>query len=97
VIVNSGALIEHDCIVGDYAHVAPNASLGGGVHIGSFCLLGLGAVVLPGVTVGSGSIIGAGAVVVSDIPDGVIAMGVPARISARTKNASETATVGAHS
>jgi sugar O-acyltransferase (sialic acid O-acetyltransferase NeuD family) len=96
VIVNSGALIEHDCIIGDYAHVSPNVSLGGRVHIGSFCLLGLGAVVLPGITVGSGSIVGAGAVVVSDIPERVIAVGVPARISARIKKASETATVSAH-
>jgi sugar O-acyltransferase (sialic acid O-acetyltransferase NeuD family) len=96
VIVNSGALIEHECIIGDYAHVSPNVSLGGRVHIGSFCLLGLGAVVLPGITVGSGSIIGAGAVVVRDIPDEVVAVGVPARISARTKNVSEMAELSAH-
>jgi sugar O-acyltransferase (sialic acid O-acetyltransferase NeuD family) len=96
VIVNSGALIEHDCIIGDYAHLSPNVSLGGRVHIGSFCLLGLGAVVLPGITIGSGSIIGGGAVVVRDIPDDVIAMGVPARISTRMNKASETATLSAH-
>jgi acetyltransferase-like isoleucine patch superfamily enzyme len=43
----------------------------------------LGAAVLPGVSIGSRSIIGAGAVVVRGIPDDVVAMGVPARVSAR--------------
>ena len=80
VIVNTGAVVEHDCIVGEYAHIAPNAVLGGSARVGSFSLLGLGAAVLPGVNVGSRSIIGAGAVVVRDIPDDVVAMGVPARV-----------------
>ena len=81
VIINTGAVIEHDCIVGDYAHICPNAVLGGRVRVGPFSFLGLGAAVLPGVSIGSGSIIGAGAVVVRDIPDDVVAMGVPARVS----------------
>jgi sugar O-acyltransferase (sialic acid O-acetyltransferase NeuD family) len=80
VIINTGAVIEHDCVVSDYAHISPNAVLGGRVHIGPFSQLGLGAAVLPGVSIGSGSIIGAGAVVVRDIPDDVVAMGVPARV-----------------
>jgi UDP-N-acetylbacillosamine N-acetyltransferase len=83
VIINTGAVIEHDCVVSDYAHVAPNAVLGGGVRIGSFSQLGLGAAVLPGVSIGSRSVIGAGAVVVRNIPDDVVAMGVPARVFAR--------------
>lgn len=81
VIINTGAVVEHDCIVGEYAHISPNAVLGGSAHVGPFSLLGLGAAVLPGVSVGSRSIIGAGAVVVRDIPDDVVAMGVPARVS----------------
>jgi acetyltransferase-like isoleucine patch superfamily enzyme len=57
--------------------------LGGAARVGSFSLLGLGAAVLPGVSVGSRSIIGAGSVVARDIPDDVVAMGVPARVSKR--------------
>jgi sugar O-acyltransferase (sialic acid O-acetyltransferase NeuD family) len=83
VIINTGAVIEHDCIVGDFAHISPNAVLGGSARVGPFSLLGLGAAVLPGVGVGSRSIIGAGAVVVRDIPDDVVAMGVPARVCAK--------------
>jgi UDP-N-acetylbacillosamine N-acetyltransferase len=83
VIINTGAVIEHDCVVGDYTHIAPNTVLGGAARVGSFSLLGLGAAVLPGVSVGSRSIIGAGSVVARDIPDDVVAMGVPARVSKR--------------
>ncbi len=44
--------------------------------------LGANVTVLPGITIGSNSRIGAGAVVTKDIPDNVVACGVPARISA---------------
>jgi sugar O-acyltransferase (sialic acid O-acetyltransferase NeuD family) len=83
VIINTGAVIEHDCVVGEYANISPNAVLGGRVRVGPFSHVGLGATVLPGVGIGSRSIIGAGAVVVRDIPDDVVAMGVPARVSNR--------------
>ena len=42
--------------------------------------LGGGCIVLPGVTVGGKSVIAAGAVVTEDVPSGVLAAGVPARI-----------------
>ena len=80
VIVNSGAVVEHDVEIGDYAHVAPRAAMGGASRLGAFSHLGLGAVVLQCIHVGSHTIVGAGAVVVKDLPDGVVAIGVPARI-----------------
>jgi sugar O-acyltransferase (sialic acid O-acetyltransferase NeuD family) len=82
-IVNSGAVVEHDAEVGDFAHVAPRAAMGGASRLGAFSHLGLGAVVLERVCVGSHTIVGAGAVVVEDLPDGVVAMGLPARIHRR--------------
>ena len=83
VIVNTGAVVEHDVEIGDYADISPNASLGGASRFGTVSHLGLGAVVLPGVSVGSESIIGAGAVVLKDLPDKIVAVGVPARILRR--------------
>jgi sugar O-acyltransferase (sialic acid O-acetyltransferase NeuD family) len=80
VIVNSGAVVEHDAEIGDCAHVAPRAAMGGAARLGEYSHLGMGAVVLERVRVGSHTIVGAGAVVVRDLPDGVVAMGVPARI-----------------
>ena len=43
--------------------------------------LGGGVVVCPGVTIGTDTVVGAGAVVTRDLPAGVLATGVPARIA----------------
>jgi UDP-N-acetylbacillosamine N-acetyltransferase len=79
-IVNTGAVVEHDVVIGDYAHVAPSATMGGASSLGDFTLLALNATVLQCVSVGSHSIVGAGAVAVHNIPDYVVAYGVPASI-----------------
>ena len=42
--------------------------------------LGGGAIVCPGVTIGQDTVVGAGAVVTRDLPPGVVAAGVPARV-----------------
>jgi acetyltransferase-like isoleucine patch superfamily enzyme len=48
--------------------------------IGDHAWLGFGVVVLDGVRIGHGAVIGANAVVTSDIPDGAVAAGNPARV-----------------
>jgi maltose O-acetyltransferase len=50
------------------------------VSIGSDCWICGNATILPGVTIGNHVIIAAGAVVTKDIPDNVVAGGVPAKI-----------------
>ncbi len=42
--------------------------------------LGSGVTVAPGVSIGEGSFVGIGSVVTKDIPPGVVAAGMPARI-----------------
>ena len=42
--------------------------------------IGAGAILLPGVTIGKNSVIGAGSVVTRDIPENVVAVGVPCRV-----------------
>lgn len=50
------------------------------IHIGDDVWVGSNVVILPGVTIGSNVVIGAGSVVTKDIPDNVVAYGVPCRI-----------------
>jgi sugar O-acyltransferase (sialic acid O-acetyltransferase NeuD family) len=51
-IINHAAVVDHDCIVGDYTHIAPHSSLGGGVMVGKSVLIGAGAVVTKNIAVG---------------------------------------------
>ena len=79
VIVNSGAIVEHDCVLADHVHIAPGATLCGGVEVGAGTLVGAGSTIVPSVVIGAGVMIGAGSVVLRDVPAGARVAGVPAR------------------
>jgi len=94
-LLNTRCLVEHDCVLEDGVEIGPSATLAGRVHVGANTWICTGASVRPRVRIGRNAIVGAGAVVVSDIPDGVVAVGVPARpMAGRTtpsaKHASST-------
>jgi acetyltransferase EpsM len=80
VIVNTSSSVDHDCVIEDGVHVGPGAHLGGGVSVGEGTWVGIGAIIKDKVKIGRDSIIGAGAVVLQDIPDGVVAFGIPAKV-----------------
>jgi len=50
------------------------------VTIGADCWLGAHVTIMPGVHVGKGAIVGSNAVVTSDVADGFVVAGVPARV-----------------
>ncbi len=79
-ILNTGSIVEHQCIIGDNVHIATGSVICGGARIGDNCLVGAGATVIQGVSIGENSIIGAGSVVIGDIPPGAVAVGVPVKI-----------------
>jgi sugar O-acyltransferase (sialic acid O-acetyltransferase NeuD family) len=80
VILNTLADIDHECTIGDGAHVSANVIVAGGCTIGSNAFIGVGAAILPRLTVGNNAIIGAGAVVTRDVPDNAVAYGNPAKV-----------------
>ena len=79
VIVNHGAVVDHDCEVGSFSHIAPRAALSGAVRVGSRVLLGTGACVLPGLSICDDVVVGAGAVVHEHLTQAGVYAGVPAR------------------
>lgn len=50
------------------------------IHVGNNVWIGSGAQIMPGITIGDNSVIGAGSVVTNDIPENVVAFGVPCRV-----------------
>lgn len=78
-IINTGVTVDHDCHIRDGVHLAPGCHLAGGVTVGKGAFLGVGVSVIPGCSIGKNTIVGAGASIVSDLPDDVVAVGVPAK------------------
>ena len=77
-IINTGAVIEHESVIGDFVHISLNASLGGNTIVNDHSFIGLNAAIINGIKVGRNVIIGAGAVVNKDTEDNVTMAGVPA-------------------
>lgn len=79
VVVNSGAIVEHDCVVGANTFIGPGAVIGGAVTIGEDCFIGLGAKVRNCVSIASGVTVAMGAVVTRDLLEPGIYHGSPLR------------------
>jgi sugar O-acyltransferase (sialic acid O-acetyltransferase NeuD family) len=74
VILNTACTIDHHNQIGDHAHVAPGAHLGGDVWVGEGALVGIGAIVLPQRRIGRWATVGGGAVIVRDVAAGETAV-----------------------
>jgi serine O-acetyltransferase len=79
-------VIHQDAVLGDRVVVSPGVTIGGtgtsrGVPvIDDDVRIGAGAKVLGPIRIGRGARIGANAVVLSDVPEGMLAVGLPARV-----------------
>jgi len=82
-IINTTASVDHDCLLEDYVHISPNATLCGAVSVGEGSQVGAGAVVIPEIKIGKWSLVAAGAVVMKNVPDNVLVLGNPARVVKR--------------
>ncbi len=80
---------KHGVVIEDYVQVGSHCAIysmstiddkKGEVRLKKNCRVGSHSVVMPGVTIGENSIVGAFGFVICDIPDNVVAVGVPAKV-----------------
>lgn len=80
VIININCTIGHDTIIEDYCSIMPTVKINGNNHLYEGVYIGTGATFNHNISVGAWSIIGSGSVLVRNIPERVVAVGVPAKI-----------------
>jgi acetyltransferase-like isoleucine patch superfamily enzyme len=87
--IGDHVMLANGCFVGDADHRFDDPDLPvtwqgfstqGPVRIGANCWFGVNCVVTSGVSIGERCVVGANSVVIEDLPPGVIAAGVPARV-----------------
>lgn len=61
----------------------------GTIDVGNNVFIGAKAILLPNITIGNNVIIAAGSLINSDIPDGVVVAGIPAKIIGEVENMKE--------
>ena len=64
ILVNTGAQIDHDCVIGDHCVISPGAILCGGVKLGEACFIGAGAIIVENVELAPETFVPAGTLVV---------------------------------
>lgn len=79
VAINTKAIVGHDVKVGEHAVISSLVNIGGATSVGENSYIGMGVQIKEGLVIGKDVIVGMGSVVYNDIPDGVIALGNPAR------------------
>ena len=91
--LQSMVYIPTDTVIGDHVFIGPNTVLtndrypprriGGlkGPQIRNGAAIGANATLLPGICIGEGALVAAGAIVTRDVPDHMLAIGAPAKIT----------------
>ncbi|MCH5224783.1 MAG: hypothetical protein J1D77_02245 [Muribaculaceae bacterium] len=69
VVVNSGAIVEHDCSIGDNTFIGPGAVIGGFTAIGKNCFIGLGARIANGLHITDNITVAMGATVTRNLTE----------------------------
>src|SRR3989344_8112097 len=79
----NGVVIEDYVQIGSHCSIYSVSTIdekGDKVVLKENCKIGSHSVVMPGITVGKNSVVGAFSFVTKDIPDNVIAFGIPAKV-----------------
>ncbi|MCD6298366.1 MAG: acyltransferase [Deltaproteobacteria bacterium] len=86
----NGVVIEDFVQIGSHCSIYSISTIDdkeGQVLLKRNCKIGSHSVIMPGVTIGENAIVGAFSFVNQDIPDNVIAVGVPAKVIKKIKSA----------
>lgn len=78
-----GVVIEDEVQIGSHCSIYSISTIDdkhGKVVLKKNCKIGSHSTILPNVTVGENSVIGAHSLILCDIPDNVVALGVPAKV-----------------
>ena len=84
----NGVIIEDFVQIGSHCSLYSVSSIdnkSGQITLKKNCKIGSHSVILPGVTIGENAVIGAFSFVNSDVPDNVVAVGVPVKIIKKIK------------
>jgi sugar O-acyltransferase (sialic acid O-acetyltransferase NeuD family) len=76
----TGAQVEHDNEIGDFASISAGSLTGGYVKLGKFSAITLGVTVMDRIEIGENTVVGAGSLVIKPLPDNVLAYGNPAKV-----------------
>jgi sugar O-acyltransferase (sialic acid O-acetyltransferase NeuD family) len=79
-LLGTGSQLEHDSVMDDFSSITCGSITGGLVHIGKFAAITLGVVVVDRIKIGENTVVGSGALVTADLPDNVLAYGIPAKV-----------------
>jgi len=75
-IINTSAIVSHDCQLADFTNISPGAILAGDVKVGQRALIGMGVTVNLGVDIGAHARIGNSATIKEDLPkNGIVRAG----------------------
>ena len=78
-IVNVASVVNHDCHMHDFSSLSAGVQLGGAAVLGFRSSIGVSATTKEKIVIGRDTVVGAGALVTTDLPDNVVAYGVPAK------------------
>jgi len=67
-VLNAGAIVSHDCVLGQVVNLSPGATLAGNVRVENHAQIGMRATVNMQITIGEGALLGNGCTVKADVP-----------------------------
>jgi len=85
-LLQPNTTVGHDSVIGSDSVISTYASISGGCAIGDRVYVGLSVPIKENISIGADSIIGMGSAVMRNIPENVIAIGIPARPMKNNEN-----------